>query len=312
MARLGYPISRRTRWDGFTVQVTQRGVLQWRPESRRVEIVNVYDRLHDLGKDAWLQTAHNLPAMADWSSDTGKGWEQVQANHLDVLRLSAPLREAYLRTADPVQTLGLPMAPPTTLGPFTLLRCQRAALQLWLVDSPESGARTGQVVQTLAGEQAKQAGLVDGQAFAPEPAPPRPVTQPASGGAAGDAEQYVLAFVNRQRAAVGVAPLAVDPRLVRLAREHSQLMADRGGVSHAGADGSSPQARIKAAGLAWGTENIGYSAYPDRQAAVDWIDSWLVNDALHRRQLLDPQWKVIGIGLASTRGATYLTEDFGR
>ena len=52
---LGYPVSQRFQLDGFTVQATQRVLMQWRPESNSVMFVNVFDRLHDLGQDAALR-----------------------------------------------------------------------------------------------------------------------------------------------------------------------------------------------------------------------------------------------------------------
>ncbi|HUE75815.1 MAG TPA: carboxypeptidase regulatory-like domain-containing protein, partial [Chloroflexota bacterium] len=38
---LGYPVSRRFVWQGFTVQVMQKGVLQWRPETSQAWLTNV-------------------------------------------------------------------------------------------------------------------------------------------------------------------------------------------------------------------------------------------------------------------------------
>src|SRR5436309_13260660 len=43
---LGYPISRRFTWKGFTVQAMQKGVLQWRPETGQAWLTNVFDELH--------------------------------------------------------------------------------------------------------------------------------------------------------------------------------------------------------------------------------------------------------------------------
>ena len=48
---LGYPISRRFVWDGFTVQVFQKVVLQWQPEFSGFAFVNVFDRLTLEGYD---------------------------------------------------------------------------------------------------------------------------------------------------------------------------------------------------------------------------------------------------------------------
>ena len=52
---MGYPLSRRFVWDGFTVQVFQKVVLQWRPESNTFMFVNVFDRLNLEGYDDTLE-----------------------------------------------------------------------------------------------------------------------------------------------------------------------------------------------------------------------------------------------------------------
>src|ERR687887_656799 len=48
VASLGYPVSQRLQWDGFTVQIFQRTVLQWRPDCGCAVPANVLDRLHAL------------------------------------------------------------------------------------------------------------------------------------------------------------------------------------------------------------------------------------------------------------------------
>src|SRR5438445_10163577 len=54
---LGYPVSRRFLLDGFFVQATQKVILQWRPDVSppQAYFVNVFDKLHDQGKDSALQ-----------------------------------------------------------------------------------------------------------------------------------------------------------------------------------------------------------------------------------------------------------------
>ncbi len=157
---LGYPISNRFMWDGFLVQATQRTVMQWRPEVGQVYFVNVYDRMHDLNKDAWLLAFRQTPGIADWSSDTGLPWEQVVARHLAMMN-GFPDIEAKYRSVpgDPVQMNGLPMTPVTDMGPFYMLRCQRVTIQQWKIDAPASGAHVGDVVVTLGGDEGKMAGI---------------------------------------------------------------------------------------------------------------------------------------------------------
>ncbi|HEY3110264.1 MAG TPA: hypothetical protein VGL23_16005, partial [Chloroflexota bacterium] len=74
---LGYPISRRFTWKGFTVQAMQKGVLQWRPESGQAWLTNVFDELHEADKDGWLQAARSTPRPLDPSFDGGRDWSGV-------------------------------------------------------------------------------------------------------------------------------------------------------------------------------------------------------------------------------------------
>ena len=68
------------------------------------------------------------------------------------LEQSAPLRTAYLAAPDPVETFGLPQAY-ADVGPAVVLRAQRAAFQLWKVQTPF--ARAGQVTIVLGGDLIK-------------------------------------------------------------------------------------------------------------------------------------------------------------
>ena len=45
VARLGYPVSDRFEYKGFTTQLFQKMALQWRPEERRALFVNIFDEL---------------------------------------------------------------------------------------------------------------------------------------------------------------------------------------------------------------------------------------------------------------------------
>ena len=60
---VGFPVSQRMQWDGFTVQAFQRVVFQWRPESKSVAFVNVFDRLHELGKDDFSKIPNGAPGV---------------------------------------------------------------------------------------------------------------------------------------------------------------------------------------------------------------------------------------------------------
>ena len=76
-------------------------------------------------------------------------------------------------------------------------------------------------------------------------------------------EQYMLELINGERANVGAQPLAFDSNLNTSAENHSAWMISTDTFSRTGAGGSSPGARIKAAGYefsgsyAW-AENIAW------------------------------------------------------
>jgi len=187
---LGYPVSGRFMWDGFLDQATQRVVMQWRPDTHQVLFVNTYDRLHDLGKDPWLQAFRNTPAPVSTTPDTGLTFTQVEARHLAFLDSDPSIKAKYYATAtlgDPIVYNGLPMGPVTPEGPFTMLRCQRITIQHWLVNDPASGAHAGDIDVTLGGDDAKASGaLPDPTSLAPTAAPgtvsstPRPSSGPAT------------------------------------------------------------------------------------------------------------------------------------
>jgi hypothetical protein len=174
---LGYPVSRRFAWDGFTVQALQKAVFQWRPETRTVAFVNVLDRLHELGKDDWLGTARQTPPPFDWAADRGRGWDELVARHVALLEASPAIQEQYWSDPAPLDHFGLPVSS-ADMGSSFVVRAQRAVFQYWKEDVP--WARQGEVTIANAGDLAKEAGLFPGPAITPElpsdagrpPAPP--------------------------------------------------------------------------------------------------------------------------------------------
>src|SRR5262245_23013395 len=167
---VGYPISRRFEWDGFTVQAFQRVVFQWRPESSTVAFVNVFDRLHDLGHDDWLLAARQTPRQ-------DPSLPADPEARLALLDAYPALKAAYFAApGDPIQANGLPTAAPEDVGNHVALRAQRVVLQLWKEDVP--WARRGDVTVALGGEIALELGLFPPAAVAaaaPSAAPRRRV-----------------------------------------------------------------------------------------------------------------------------------------
>lgn len=163
---LGYPASQRFVWDGFTVQVMQKVVFQWHPDSQQVQFVNVLDRLHDLGKDGWLQADRQTPPPFSTAPDNGLAWPAVEQRHWALLDTNAAIKARYWADADPLDHYGLPVSAADEGNSF-VVRCQRVVFQYWKEDVPWT--RAGQVTIANGGDLAKEAGLFPGSAVTPQP-----------------------------------------------------------------------------------------------------------------------------------------------
>ncbi|MBI3977655.1 MAG: hypothetical protein HY331_05660 [Chloroflexi bacterium] len=166
---LGYPASHRFVWDGFVVQVTQRVVLQWRPEVGRVFFVNVFDRLAELGKDAWLDAYRATPPRFDTAPDASLSWEAITRRHWTLLDQNPAIGRRYWADPDPLQHFGLPMST-KDYGNVFVVRAQRAVLQQWKVAMP--WARAGEVTVANGGDIAKEAGILPPAVLAPRDSTP--------------------------------------------------------------------------------------------------------------------------------------------
>jgi plastocyanin len=151
VAAVGYPASKRFQWDGFTVQVFQRVIFQWRPDVRQAYFVNVFDRLNQLGKDDWLlavrQTPKHDPSLGDLAARLALLDERpaIKAKFYDVV-------------GDALQANGAPTSRVQDMGNHYALRAQRVVFQEWKEDVP--WAKKGQVTVALGGDIAKEAGIL--------------------------------------------------------------------------------------------------------------------------------------------------------
>jgi len=154
--------------------------------------------------------------------------------------------------------------------------------------------------------------------YAPAPAAatrsysPAPVSA-AAVGATGD-ERRAFDLVNRERQRRGMSPLAWDGSLVRLARYHSQNMAQGGYLSHVDRQGQDLRARAQALGLrGWKTigENIAYNqGYDDPTAFA--VERWMVSEK-HRENAMSADYTHAAVGVArAADGSYYFTQVFMR
>ncbi|MHB9090766.1 MAG: hypothetical protein ACYC7H_05045, partial [Chloroflexota bacterium] len=156
--RVGYPMSRRFEWDGFTTQVFQKAVFQWRPDVKQVYFINVFDQMNLAGKDTWLESAKSTPKPLDGSTfDAGKTWDQIVAGRLALLNDNPAIKAVYNSATDPMTLYGLPTSKVVDNGNHYAIRLQRAVIQQWKIDVP--WAKAGQATIANGGDVAVQAGM---------------------------------------------------------------------------------------------------------------------------------------------------------
>jgi hypothetical protein len=153
-AALGYPISHRFHWRGRLVQLTQRALLQWWPETSEARLANLLDDLHDAGLDDRLQQERLIPRQMPNDTEAGLTFQQVAARRLALLDADPAIRKRYFESPDPLQEFGLPTSPVVDLGPVAVVRTQRGALQRWKNAMP--WARPGEVTVVHAGDLARE------------------------------------------------------------------------------------------------------------------------------------------------------------
>src|SRR5579884_637911 len=161
---VGYPVSQRFVHGGFVTQAMQKAVFQWRPETKSVAFVNVFDDLAAAGKDEFLLSARQTPEATPFDGG-GRPFEQVVKIRQGVLGGHPAMQAVYFGAKDPVLQYGLPTSQVADEGNAWVVRLQRAVIQEWKVDVP--WAKAGQATVANGGDIAKEAGLFPAAALAP-------------------------------------------------------------------------------------------------------------------------------------------------
>jgi uncharacterized protein YkwD len=133
-------------------------------------------------------------------------------------------------------------------------------------------------------------------------------------------QEATLCLLNEQRAAAGEVALVAQPQLEEAAAGYSSQMVVQGFFAHVSPQGTTLESRVRATqytvdaswtlgeNIAWGS---GALATPGN-IMIAWM-----NSAEHRRNILDGEFREVGIGIVAgtpsaqpAAGATYTT-DFG-
>lgn len=113
-------------------------------------------------------------------------------------------------------------------------------------------------------------------------------------------EAQFIVDINQLRVSKGLVPLAPDGHLTDVARAWSAQMAQAGTLSH------NPNFAAQM-GSGWRKlgENVGVGS------SVDWLNQAFINSPHHYENLVDPDFRLVGVGVVDTSdGSIWVTEDF--
>jgi hypothetical protein len=120
---------------------------------------------------------------------------------------------------------------------------------------------------------------------------------PATPGQA-DPVQYLLNGINQVRAGVGVAPVTLDPVASLVANAWALVMATAGEISH------NPNLSSQLNGFSRVSENVG------RGPSLQWIHDGLTNSPAHYKNMVNPRYTAVGLGILVLGTQTWVVEDF--
>ncbi len=208
-----------------------------------------------------------------------------------------------------------------------LLNWNEAGTQLiYTPDQPFAGGRTFEVSINADARDADGNAVSTSWSFATTAAPvvvqrgttttrsaPAPVAVAPATSLAG----YALNQVNAARAAYGFAPVVLDANVSAAAAAHAWDQANNNYFNHYSLDGRSREDRLRAAGVSfgWSGENQCYHVGMSQQATLDWCHAQFMAEPYpghwnHIANILNPNARRMGVGIATVGGKTIITWNF--
>lgn len=123
-------------------------------------------------------------------------------------------------------------------------------------------------------------------------------------GAATYAEKHERSLVNEERQDRDRVTLRLHAKLSRIARKHSQRMANRGEIYH------NPKLAKQVQGMRWRVvaENVGVGPdLGDPGASVKTVHDAFMDSAPHRKNILLRKVRKVGVGVVATGGQVWVT-----
>lgn len=115
-----------------------------------------------------------------------------------------------------------------------------------------------------------------------------------------------LNLINAERVKFGLNPVTLDNDLNMLAQDHTDDMIERNFFSHVNPEGKTPNDRRIEAGIPTPVgENLAIA--PTSEYTI----YGLMQSGIHRKNILDPKWTKVGIGISlNQQGSLYTTQEF--
>ncbi len=120
-----------------------------------------------------------------------------------------------------------------------------------------------------------------------------------------------LQLANEARSSQKVKPpLGQEPAASRVARIHSEAMRDEGFFGHTNSNGDGLRRRLDKAGVQYSAaaENLAEVHHKSRPAQL--AHEQLMASASHRKNILSPQYKLAGVGVAKAGDTYWITQIF--
>lgn len=124
--------------------------------------------------------------------------------------------------------------------------------------------------------------------------PMRYCSDPIRDGMSGERER-ICHLVNLERARYGIGPINLHPNLDSFAQNYAYQMATRNFYSHVDPEGNGLVRRLRRFGIPWARagENIAVGQRSCETVMTAWM-----NSAGHRRSILNPGFRWLGVGKA--------------
>lgn len=126
-----------------------------------------------------------------------------------------------------------------------------------------------------------------------------------------EVESRSFALVNDSRRSDGVgSDLMSDPMIAEVARRHSEAMRDQGFFSHTDPAGNGLRSRLRSAGIQFRSagENLAQVNHPVDPAGM--AHQEFMASQIHRRHILNAEFKNIGVGVARSGDTYWITQIF--